>query len=91
MEASSARSPLPPEKELWHLRFSRDGRALDVALLDSIAGNVWRLPLDGGPPVQLTNFSSDELRSFDWSWDGKLLACLRGGWRGDVVLIRGDW
>ena len=84
--------PLPPAGDLWSLRFARDGRALDVALGRGVAaGNLWRLPLDGGPPRQLTRFTAEELRSFDWSWDGKTLACLRGGWRGEVVLLRGGW
>jgi Tol biopolymer transport system component len=83
--------PLPEQKTVSHVRFSRDGAALDVALNDNHAGNVWRLPLDGGQPIQLTQFAGNELRSFDWSWDGKLLACERGGWRGDIVLLRGGW
>jgi serine/threonine protein kinase/Tol biopolymer transport system component len=83
---------LPATGHLWSLRFARDGGALDVSLGRGVsAGNLWRLPLDGRSPVQLTRFSSEELRSFDWSWDGKTLACLRGGWRGEVVLLRGDW
>ncbi|HET8760370.1 MAG TPA: hypothetical protein VFN94_04840, partial [Nitrospiria bacterium] len=82
---------LPPGTSLWHVRFSRDGTALDLALTDSRAGNIWRLPLDGGPARQLTHFATDEVRSFDWSWDGTLLACVRGGWRGDIVLLRGGW
>lgn len=82
---------LPPGTSLWHVRFSRDGTALDLALTDHQAGNIWRQPLDGGPARQLTHFPTDELRSFDWSWDGTLLACVRGGWRGDIVLLRGGW
>ncbi len=87
---------LPQGTSLWHLRFSRNGQALGAALSTETpgqgdVGNIWRLPLDGRPPTQLTHFTSEELRSFDWSWDGKLLACLRGGWRGDVVLVRGGW
>jgi WD40-like Beta Propeller Repeat len=82
---------LPPNTALWDIRFSRDGTAIDVAINDNEAGNIWRWPLDGSAPTQLTHFASEELRSFDWSWDGKLLACVRGGWRGDVVLLRGAW
>jgi Tol biopolymer transport system component len=83
--------PLPPGTSLWHVRFSREGTALDLALTDHRAGNIWRLPLDGGPARQLTHFATDELHSFDWSWDGRFLACVRGGWRGDIVLLRGGW
>ena len=44
-------------------------------------------PLDGSAPHQLTNFSSGEIYSFDWSRDNKLLYS-RGLTTSDVVLIR---
>ena len=53
-------------------------------------GNLWRVPLDGGAPVRLTHFDSERIHGFDWSHDGRLLAVVRGGWRGDIVLLRGD-
>jgi Tol biopolymer transport system component len=87
----SRRMEPPRGTSLWHVRFSRDGAALDLALTDDRAGNVWRLPLDGGPATQLTHFVTDELPSFDWSWDGQLLATVRGGWRNDIVLLRDGW
>ncbi len=43
--------------------------------------------MDGGKPVQLTDFKSDNIFSFDWSRDGKFLALSRGSTINDVVLI----
>jgi len=50
--------------------------------------NIWRQPLDGSAPRQLTHFTSDRIFSFAWSRDGKRLAVSRGTVSGDVVLIR---
>ncbi len=44
-------------------------------------------PLDGGPPKQLTNFTSESFFSFDWSRDGKQLVYGRGATTSDAVLI----
>jgi serine/threonine protein kinase/Tol biopolymer transport system component len=62
-----------------------DGRAL--AYIDASSMNVWGQPLDGGKPVQLTNFKTDQIFWFDWSRDGKQLALARGTRASDVVLI----
>ena len=43
--------------------------------------------VDGGPPKQLTNFTSDQIFGFDISRDGKQLALARGTQASDVVLI----
>jgi Tol biopolymer transport system component/tRNA A-37 threonylcarbamoyl transferase component Bud32 len=85
---------LPPHAAGGHssFRFSPDGRALDYAHTDTHGvGNVWRMPLDGRPAVQLTHFPTEPLAGLDWSWDGRWLACLRGGWHGDAYLVTGDW
>lgn len=64
-----------------------DGKAL--AFIETRAGvsNLWRLPLDGGKPTAVTNFTSGKILSFDWSPDGKQLAVSRGVDINDVVLI----
>ena len=70
------------------MRWTPDGRALTY--VDNVNGvsNVWSLPLDGGPPKQLTDFKTDQIFWFDFSRDGKQLALSRGTQTSDVVLIR---
>ena len=64
------------------------GRALNYT--DTINGvsNIWSLPVDGGPPKQLTDFKTDQIFWFYFSRDGKQLALSRGTQRSDVILIR---
>jgi serine/threonine protein kinase len=84
----------PPTKTLdipiveWQrVRWAPDGTSLTY--IDTRAGvaNLWRQPIEGGEPRQLTAFKSDQIFSYDWSRDGKLLACERGVETSDVVLI----
>jgi serine/threonine protein kinase len=66
------------------LQWAADGRAL---LYISNLSDIWSQPLDGGMPVQLTNFQGDQIFDFDYSADGKWLALSRGRRTEDVVLI----
>ena len=76
----NADTPIP-------MRWTPDGRGISfVATRDGVS-NVWRQSLDGGAPKQLTNFTSDQIFWFDWSNDGKQLACSRGRMLNDIVLI----
>ncbi len=66
--------------------WSPDGRALTY--VDARDGsNIWSQPLAGGPPKQLTHFTSERIFSYAWSRDGKRLAVARGDTTNDVVLI----
>ena len=65
-----------------------DGRAVAYIKTEDGVSNIWALPLDGGKPVQLTDFKSDLIFNFAWSNDGKQLAVARGSETSDVVLIR---
>ena len=60
-----------------------------VVYEDSRGGvsNLWRLPLDGGPPAQITDFKSDEINFFAYSRDGKQLALSRGNMTRDALMI----
>jgi Tol biopolymer transport system component/DNA-binding winged helix-turn-helix (wHTH) protein len=60
-----------------------------IAFLDERTGvrNVWMQPLDGGKPVQLTDFKSDGVAGYDWSRDGRLAAS-RSVETTSVILIR---
>jgi serine/threonine protein kinase len=70
------------------LRWMPDGRALTY--IDTINGvsNIWSLPVDGGKPVQVTDFKTDQIFWFDFSRDGKQLVLSRGTQTSDVILIR---
>ena len=71
-----------------HVYWSPDGRSLEVVRTLDGASNVWRLPMSGGPPVELTNLPTDEIFDLAWSFDGGKLAATRGRALSDVVLIR---
>ena len=68
------------------MEWSRDGRALHYVDPRG-AANLLSLPLDGGPPKPITNFTSDQIFGFSWSRDGKRLAVTRGTFTNDVVMI----
>lgn len=70
------------------LCWTRDGNALTYIDTRGGVSNIWSQPMDGSKPVQLTNFESDRIFRFDWSFDGKRLVCARGSENRDVVLIR---
>jgi hypothetical protein len=50
--------------------------------------NLWQQPLDGSSGRQITNFNSERIYDFHWSFDGKQLALVRGHTDSDVVLIK---
>ena len=68
------------------LRWSPDGRALDYTVVNNNVSNVWRQPLAGGPPKQITDFKDKLISTFNWSRDHKLV-CARGLLLRDAVLI----
>ena len=70
------------------LRWTPDGRALRFVDTTGGVSNIWSLPLDGGKPVQLTDFKTDQIFWFDFSRDGKQLALSRGTQTSDVILIK---
>ena len=70
------------------LRWTPDGRSLVYVDTHGGVSNVWRLPLDGGTPVQLTHFDSGQIFNLALSPDGRRLALARGTLTSDVVLIR---
>jgi len=70
------------------LRWTPDGRSLVYVETRGGVSNVWRLPLDGGKPVQLTDFDSDQIFNLALSPDGRRLALARGTLTSDVVLIK---
>jgi Tol biopolymer transport system component/DNA-binding winged helix-turn-helix (wHTH) protein len=69
------------------IRWTPDGRALSFIDNRDGVSNVWLQPLDGSPPKQLTNFTSETIFRFAWSPDGKMFVAERGTEIGDIVLI----
>ncbi|MGA7927266.1 MAG: hypothetical protein WCA20_14915 [Candidatus Sulfotelmatobacter sp.] len=69
--------------------FAADGKALNALLTRNHADNLWRVPLNGGPPTQMTKFTSGRIFTFALSPDGKHLALSRGQSKTDVVMMSG--
>lgn len=78
----------PPAANVFAgVAWTADGRALTY--IDNRGGvsNIWRQPLDGGPPKQLTAFKTDQILDFARSRNGQQLAVGRGTETSDVGLI----
>jgi Tol biopolymer transport system component/DNA-binding winged helix-turn-helix (wHTH) protein len=68
-------------------RWSPDGKGLQYLLDRNGATNLWEQPLAGGPPKQLTTFTSGQIFDFNWTAGGKQLLLCRGETSSDVVLL----
>ena len=64
-------------------RWAPDGKSLIFE--DGV--NLWRQPIDGGAPSQITRFTGDEVYSFAVSADQRRWALVRGQVDSDVVLV----
>jgi eukaryotic-like serine/threonine-protein kinase len=70
------------------LRFARDGKGVVYPTRDNGVDNLWLQPVDGSKGKRITDFTSEHIHDFRWSFDGKQLALVRGHTDADVVLIR---
>jgi len=70
------------------LRWTRDGREILFSKSDGGITNIWRQPLSGGKPTQVTRFNSDQIWDFDISPDGSQIVLTHGRIDSDVMLIR---
>ncbi|PWT91664.1 MAG: hypothetical protein C5B55_07740 [Blastocatellia bacterium] len=70
-----------------NLRWMPDGRTIVYGIAHGGVTNLWAQPVDGSPPKQLTNFTSDRIFFFDFSRDGKQISLSRGTVTSDVVLV----
>ncbi|MFN7930458.1 MAG: winged helix-turn-helix domain-containing protein [Blastocatellia bacterium] len=68
-------------------RWSADGQMITYIDTKNGVSNIWGQPIDGSPARQLTQFKSDLIFRFAWAPDGKTLACERGFYVNDVVLL----
>ena len=67
-----------------------DESGLDYLETRDGVSNIWRQPLTGGPPVQITRFSAGKIFTFAWSPDGRWLSLGSGAYRSDVVLMSSE-
>jgi eukaryotic-like serine/threonine-protein kinase len=72
------------------LAWAPDDSGLDYVVTRNGVSNIWRQPLNGRPPVQVTHFNAWKIFSFAWSRDGQWLSLGRGINRSDVILISRD-
>jgi serine/threonine protein kinase len=70
------------------VRFSRDAKAVVYPFRHGGVDDLWLQPLDGSFGRQITDFKSEHIADFHWSFDGKQLGVVRGHTDSDVVLIR---
>src|SRR5208282_2828279 len=70
------------------VRFTQDGKAVVYPFRDQDVDNLWLQPLDGSPGKQITNFKSEHIWDFHWSFDDKKLGLVRGHTDSDVVLLQ---
>ena len=67
-----------------------DDSGLDYVVTRNGVSNIWRQPLTGQPPVQITHFTTGKIFSFAWSPDGRWLSLASGVNRSDVVLMSNE-
>src|SRR2546425_617107 len=79
--------PQPAGPNTAPVRWLPDSQAVTYISTRGGVSNIWLQSVEGGQPRQLTDYKTDIIFSFDWSRDGKQLACSRGTEGGDVILI----
>jgi Tol biopolymer transport system component len=67
-----------------------DDSGIDYVVTRAGVSNIWRMPLAGGPPLQITHFATGRIFSFAWSPDGRWLSLASGSARKDAVLLSSD-
>jgi Tol biopolymer transport system component len=71
------------------LHWAPDGRSVLYVNNEGDVWNIWRQPLGGGPPKQITHFNQYVIYDFDLSRDGKQLVMDRLADSDHVIVIRG--
>lgn len=80
----------PQSVQVYPPHWTPDGRF--VTYLENPPNNyskIWRQPIDGASPEPWVQLEHDRLFAFAISPDGKQLACIRGLWANNAVLIQG--
>jgi serine/threonine protein kinase/Tol biopolymer transport system component len=68
--------------------FSPDGQSLYYPINEHGVSNIVRQPIDGGEPVQVTNFNELLIYGYSFDWKNNRLAVTRGHSVSDAVLIQ---
>jgi serine/threonine protein kinase len=71
------------------VRWAADGRALLINSRSDDRANLWRLPLDGGEPIKLTDFNEPRLTWVEFNPETGEMFFLRTQWLRDAILIEG--
>jgi len=86
--------PLPPLNggiavtgAIDNIAWSHNGKCVQYVNEVNGISNLWSQPISGGPPKQLTHFTSGHIFAFAWSPDYTELAMARGNVTRDVVMI----
>jgi Tol biopolymer transport system component len=69
-------------------RWTPDRQAIVYTERRKSVGNLWKQPLAGGPPQQVTDFKADIIYNFAYSSDGKHIILARGPKGAYVVLMK---
>ncbi|PYS23686.1 MAG: hypothetical protein DMF72_08465 [Acidobacteria bacterium] len=77
----------PPGTVQMYLQWSADAKSILYNTNANSVTNVWSQPLDGSAPRQVTDFKDSFMTGFAYSRDGKQLACARGIFNRDAVII----
>lgn len=83
-----AKLEINPQSNKQNLQWTPDGKGVYFVAFNNGVSNIWRQPIDGSPPVQVTDFKDGRIFNFAFSADGKQLALSRGTFNSDVVLIQ---
>jgi Tol biopolymer transport system component/tRNA A-37 threonylcarbamoyl transferase component Bud32 len=69
------------------IRWTPDGKAIAYIDQSRRVPNIWAQPVDGGPAVQLTDFTEDDITTFCFSHDGRSLLVSRSKSASDILLM----
>jgi hypothetical protein len=76
-----------PATAIWQSGAPIGGRSITYVSRVEGLRDIWSQPLEGGEPKKMTNFKTDQIFSFAWSRENKLVIS-HGSATSDVVLIR---
>ena len=70
------------------IAWAPDSSSLVIVSSKSGMQNIWRMPIDGSPDKQITDFKSGRILNFTFVPNGKDLLVARGNTNNDLILVR---